>query len=51
MIIPAVYIVMIDAKGVLAFQPFTRDRWEKLQTIPKASDTMLFKIMLSPEEQ
>ena len=51
MIISAVYIVMIDSKGVLAFQPFTRQRWEKLQIIPKAKDTMLFKIMLTPEEQ
>ena len=55
MIIPAVYIVMIDSKGVLAFQPFTRDRWFKLETLYNSVDhsdsVMLFKIMLSPEEQ
>jgi len=55
MIIPAVYIVMIDSKGVLAFQPFTRDRWEILNNIynqrKNEDSNMLFKIMLSPEEQ
>ena len=55
MIIPSVYIVMIDSKGVLAFQTFTRDRWLKLETIYNSSDhsdsAMLFKIVLTPEEQ
>ena len=55
MIIPAVYIVMIDSKGVLAFQPFTRDRWLKLETLYNSVDhidsVMLFKLKLSPEEQ
>ena len=55
MIIPAVYIVMIDSKGVLAFQPFTRDRWEILNNIynqrKNEDSNMLFKLMLSPEEQ
>ena len=55
MIVDLVYIVMIDSKGVLAFQPFTRDRWLKLDTLYNSVDhsdsVMLFKLMLSPEEQ
>jgi cytochrome c oxidase subunit IV len=55
MIVNAVYIVMIDSKGVLAFQPFTRQRWEVLEALYKKINNpdavMLFKIMLSPEEQ
>ena len=50
-----VYIVMIDSKGVLAFQTFTRERWFKLETLYNSVDhsnsVMLFKIKLSPEEQ
>ena len=50
-----VYIVMIDSKGVLAFQTFTRERWFKLETLYKARNNpeavMLFKIKLSREEQ
>ena len=51
----SVYIVMIDSKGVLAFQTFTRERWLKLETLYKARNNpeavMLFKIKLSREEQ
>lgn len=45
-----VYLVMIDSKGVAAFQPFTKDRLAYLESLPKAKDTMLFKIKLSREE-
>lgn len=50
-----VYIVLIDSKGIMAFQPFTLDRWAKCQAIynratdPKKSH-LLFKIRLSNEE-
>jgi len=50
-VITDVYIAMIDSKGVAAFQPFTRDRWQYLESFKKAEDTMLFKIRLTPEEQ
>ena len=49
-----VYIVLIDSKGVLAFQPFTRERYEKLNAIYSkrkvASSALLFKIRLTYDE-
>ena len=50
-----VYIVLIDSKGILAFQSFTLDRWAKCQKIynsaknPKNSH-LFFKIKLAETE-
>ena len=52
-ILTEVYAVLIDSKGVAAFQPFTRQRWEKLQTIfsnYSKKSAMLFKIKLEQKE-
>ena len=54
-ILDTVYVVLIDSKGIMAFQPFTLDRWAKCQSIynmasdPKKSH-LLFKIRLSKME-
>ena len=49
-----VYIVMIDSKGILAFQPFTRERWDKLSGLFTKGATekshLLFKIKLNEIE-
>lgn len=50
-----VYIVLIDSKGIMAFQPFNLDRWAKCRALynlasnPEKSH-LLFKIRLSKEE-
>ena len=51
----SVYIVLIDSKGIAAFQPFSRKRWAKCLAIynrainPEKSH-LLFKIRLSKME-
>lgn len=48
-----VFIAIIDSKGALAFQEFTRDRWERLSAFYNTLDTknvMMFKIALTGEE-
>ena len=45
------YLVMTDGKGVLAFQPLTRDHWEKCTVLAALSNTReLFKIKLTYQE-
>ena len=50
-----VYIVLIDSKGVMLFQPFSLQRWAKAQAIYNSADKpevshVLFKIKLSETE-
>ena len=50
-----VYIVLIDSKGILAFQPFSLKRWAKCKAIYNSATNpekshLLFKIRLSEME-
>jgi hypothetical protein len=50
-----VYIVLIDYKGVLAFQPFSRGRFDKINALfskrKVVNSAVLFKIKLTYDEQ
>ena len=47
-----VYIILIDAKGVLAFQKFTREKYAELGAVKKDKENvLLFKIKLTYDQQ
>jgi hypothetical protein len=47
-----VFLVMTDPKGIYAFQPFTRERWDKAKAIADLhKNKELFKMIFTDQEE